>query len=85
MVARDPTIWTDGRTPSQIGEALWRARSRMDLSLEDIARVTKIGVPTLRTIEESDFERMPPGHVTAAAVSAYASAVGLPRKWAVRT
>ena len=71
--------------PSQIGEALWRGRLRMGLSLDDVARRTGIDLQIVRAIEDSDFTRMPGIHKTVAAARAYARIVKLPEKWVVLT
>jgi len=71
--------------PSQIGEALWRGRLRMDLSLDDVARRTGIDLQIVRAIEDSDFARMPGASATIAAARAYARVVKLPEKWVAQT
>lgn len=71
--------------PSQIGEALWRGRLRMGLSLEDVARRTGFDLPTVRAIENSDFAHMPGASVTIAAARAYARIVHLREKWVALT
>lgn len=79
---------TEGRTipaPSQIGEALWRGRLRMGLSLDDVARRAGTDLQTVSAIENSDFSRMPGVHKTVAAARAYARIVKLPEKWVVLT
>jgi transcriptional regulator with XRE-family HTH domain len=71
--------------PSQIGEALWRGRLRMGLSLEDVARRTGTDLQTVSAIENSDFGRMPDAGATIAAARAYARVVKLPEKWVALT
>ncbi len=44
--------------PSQIGEALWRGRLRMGLSLDDVARRAGSALQTVNAIQSSDFARM---------------------------
>jgi transcriptional regulator with XRE-family HTH domain len=82
------TAATEGRAapaPSQIGEALWRGRSRMGLSLDEVARRTGIDLQTVSAIENSDFARMPGASATIVAARAYARLVNLPEKWVALT
>jgi len=71
--------------PSQIGEALWRGRQRMGLSLHDVARRAGTDLQTVSAIENSDFARMPGTSATIAAARAYARVVKLPEKWVALT
>ena len=71
--------------PSQIGEALWRGRLKMGLSLDDVARRAGIDLQTVSAIENSDFARMPGVGATIAAARAYARIVNLPEKWVALT
>jgi transcriptional regulator with XRE-family HTH domain len=71
--------------PSQIGEALWRGRLRMDLSLDDVARRAGINLQIASAIENSDFDRMTDIGATIAAARAYARVVKLPEKWVAST
>lgn len=79
---------TEGRAvsaPSQIGEALWRGRLRMGLSLDDVARRAGTDLQIVTAIENSDFGRMPGARATIAAARAYARVVKLPEKWVALT
>lgn len=67
----------------QIGEALWRARLRMDLSVEEVARLAGVAPRLISAIEDSLFDRLPPLDETIAAARAYARVVHLPTKWVV--
>jgi transcriptional regulator with XRE-family HTH domain len=71
--------------PSQIGEALWRGRSRMGLSLDEVARRAGIDLQMVSAIENSDFARMPCAKGTIMAARAYARVVNLPEKWVALT
>jgi transcriptional regulator with XRE-family HTH domain len=71
--------------PSQIGEALWRGRLRMGLSLDDVARRAGIDLQIVSAIENSDFDRMPDIGATISAARAYARVVKLPEKWVAST
>jgi transcriptional regulator with XRE-family HTH domain len=71
--------------PSQIGEALWRGRLRMGLSLDDVARRAGTDLQTVSAIENSDFSRMPGTSATIVAAQAYARVVKLPEKWVALT
>jgi transcriptional regulator with XRE-family HTH domain len=82
------TAETEGRAvsaPSQIGEALWRGRLRMGLSLDDVARRAGTDLQTVSAIENSDFGRLPGASATIAAARAYARVVKLPEKWVALT
>lgn len=71
--------------PSQIGEALWRGRLRMGLSLDEVARRAGTDLQTVNAIEDSDFAGMPGPSATIAAARAYARVVNLPEKWVALT
>ena len=71
--------------PSQIGEALWRGRLRMGLSLDDVARRADTDLQIVSAIENSDFDRTPEVRATIAAARAYARVVKLPEKWVALT
>ena len=78
----------EGRTipaPSQIGEALWRGRLKMGLSLDDVARRAGTDLQIVSAIENSDFGRLPGNGATIAAARAYARVVKLPEKWVALT
>lgn len=82
------TTGTEGKTapvPSQIGEALWRARLRMGLSVNDVASRTGTAVETVSAIEDSAFDRLPARDKTIAAARAYARLVRVPEKWVALT
>lgn len=51
------------------------ARRKKDVSLEEIAASTKIGVPYLRAIEEGTFDKLPGGIYTTSYIRQYARAV----------
>ena len=82
------TAETEGRAvaaPSQVGEALWRGRLRMGLSVADVARRAGADVQTISAIEDSDFAHMPPRKTAIAIAKTYARIVRLPQKWAALT
>jgi cytoskeletal protein RodZ len=60
-----------------LGAELRHARERLGLSVDDIAQRTKIRAPTLRAIENDDFDRLPPPIFTRGFLKAYAREVGL--------
>ncbi len=60
-----------------VGAELRRAREERALSLEELSRRTKIGLPALRAIESNQVERLPGGIFTRGFVQAYAREVGL--------
>jgi cytoskeleton protein RodZ len=67
-----------------IGAELRRARIARHLSIEDVARVTKISPTVLRAIEQGDFGRVPRGLFTRGFLRAYAREVGLDAEAIVR-
>jgi cytoskeleton protein RodZ len=60
-----------------IGSELRRARLARRLSLDDIARITKISPTVLRSLENNAFHDVPGGLFTRGYLRAYATAVGL--------
>jgi cytoskeletal protein RodZ len=60
-----------------VGATLQSARERSGLSLEDVARRTKISVRVLRAIEDNAFDAVPGGIFTRGYLRAYAREVGL--------
>ncbi len=60
-----------------VGATLQSARERTGLSVEDVARRTKISVRVLRAIENNAFEDLPHGIFTRGYLRAYAREVGL--------
>jgi cytoskeleton protein RodZ len=79
---RPPAESTLGRalqtgTPEPPGVFLRERREARGLTLDDIARTTKIGKPTLRAIESSDVLHLPAAIYTRGFVKAYAREVGL--------
>ncbi len=71
--------------PSQVGEALWRARLRMGLSVNDVASRTGTQVETVTALEDSAFDRLPARETTIAVARAYARLVKVPEKWVAAT
>lgn len=59
------------------GEQLKRERKLRKISLEEIAKATKIGVRYLRALEANDFSQLPGGVFDRGYVRAYAQFVGL--------
>src|SRR5262245_46923236 len=66
-----------GALPMSIGAELRAARLARNLSLADIAEVTKINATILRAIENDAFDRVPRGVFTRAFLRAYAGQVGV--------
>jgi cytoskeleton protein RodZ len=60
-----------------VGATLQSARERSGLSLEDVARRTKVSVRVLRAIEANAFDTVPGGIFTRGYLRAYAREVGL--------
>ncbi|WP_084250983.1 helix-turn-helix domain-containing protein [Sphingomonas pruni] len=65
----------------QAGEALWRGRLRVGLSLDDIAARIGADPDMVGALENSDFDRLPSRDLSIAMARAYAEIVGLSRKW----
>jgi len=63
-------------TTKTTGSELARARQRLSLSLEDIARRTKISATYLAAIERDQLQQLPGGLYSRAFVRAYAREVG---------
>jgi cytoskeleton protein RodZ len=61
---------------TDIGRELAQARQRAALSLEDLARRTKISLPILEAIERNDIKNLPGGLYTRGLLRAYAREVG---------
>ncbi|HUK35713.1 MAG TPA: RodZ domain-containing protein [Vicinamibacterales bacterium] len=61
---------------ADIGRELAQARQREALSLQDLARRTKISQPILEAIERDDFKNIPGGLYTRGLLRAYAREVG---------
>lgn len=63
--------------PRTFGDRLRRRREQRQLSLQDIANSTKIGIHQLRALERGDLHLLPAGLYLRAKVRQYAEAVGL--------
>lgn len=63
--------------PAEFGETLRRHRERRGVSLDTIARDTKISKSVLAALERGDCSRWPRGVYSRAYVRSYAGAVGL--------
>lgn len=87
-IANFDTATAEGRAavaPSQIGEALWRARLRLGLSVEEVASRTGSDTAVVSAIENSDFGRLTKFDSAIATAKAYAKLVRLPQKWVALT
>ncbi len=62
---------------SAFGERLRRQREMRGVSLEEISKSTKIGIRSLKAIEDEDFEKLPGGIFNKGFVRAYARFLGL--------
>ncbi len=62
---------------SQVGTRLRDARESQGISLDDIAKTTRIPLRQLQNIENSDYEKLPAPTYSTGFVKAYALAVGL--------
>ncbi|QLC22093.1 helix-turn-helix domain-containing protein [Parasphingopyxis sp. CP4] len=62
---------------SQVGTRLREARESQGISLDDIAKTTRIPLRQLQNIENSDYEKLPAPTYSTGFVKAYALAVGL--------
>ena len=63
--------------PADVGSRLRQAREQRGLTLQEIAKVTKISTSALGAIERNDIARLPGGLFTRGYIRAYAAAVGL--------
>ncbi len=75
----------DWGTSIQIGEALWRARLRMGLTLEEVARRAGVTLGVAGAIEDSAFDRLPSREMAVTVAQAYARVVRLPKRWVAMT
>ena len=66
-----------------IGSRLREAREQRGLTLQDIAKSTRLSVTTLRQIEENQLDRLPGGILTRGFLRAFAAEVGPEAKQAV--
>lgn len=67
-----------------VGAHLRSARERRDLTLEQVARSTKLSLTVLRRIEGNEWHRLPGGLLTRGHLRAYARAVGVDPEHLVR-
>lgn len=74
-----------GEPAMDVGTTLKAAREQRGLSLEQVARSTKIRAATLRAIEANQMDRLPGGIFTRGFLRAYAREVGVDGEEAVRT
>lgn len=65
------------------GERLQREREMRGITLDEIAKATKIGTRSLRALEEEDFRKLPGGIFNKGFVRAYARYVGIDEEQAV--
>lgn len=74
-----PEECADDRRSAPEGPGVWLRRNREAhaLTIEDLARITKISKTILAAIEDSDLRRLPAGIYTRGFVKAYAREVGL--------
>ena len=80
-VAEAPEECLDDRppvvSPDNPGEALRSARETRGLTIADLHRTTKIGVPVLTALEEGNITRLPATIFTRGFLKSYAREVGL--------
>ncbi|MBI2818585.1 MAG: helix-turn-helix domain-containing protein, partial [Acidobacteria bacterium] len=67
-----------------LGERLRQEREERGISLDEIARHTRIGVRLLKAIEEEAFDQLPGGIFNKSFIQQYAQHLGLDEKQAVR-
>src|SRR5882672_4642351 len=60
-----------------VGDSLRQARELRHLSIDDVARVTRISARTIAAMEAGRFERLPGGFYTRSMLRACAREVGL--------
>lgn len=69
---------------TNVGAELREAREQRGVSIEELSRRTKIGVPTLRALESGQTDRLPGGIFVRGFLRAYAREVGLDSEEIVR-
>jgi cytoskeleton protein RodZ len=72
-----------GGSAVAFGERLQREREMRGITLEEIAKATKIGTRSLRALEEEDFTKLPGGIFNKGFVRAYARYVGIDEEQAI--
>ena len=65
------------------GERLQREREMRGITLEEIAKATRIGTRSLRALEQEDFGKLPGGIFNKGFVRAYARYLGIDEEQAV--
>jgi cytoskeletal protein RodZ len=74
---RSPTPEERAEALRAFGRYLLRERELRGLTLEDVARVTKLGAPVIESIESGDPQRMPSRAYLFGYLRSYSSATGL--------
>jgi cytoskeletal protein RodZ len=69
-----------GRYSETLGGYLRRERESRSVSLEEVSRVTRIGLPILEALERDDFESIPQKEFILGFLRGYARHLGLPRE-----
>lgn len=78
------TTGIEGAARAAVGEQLRAGRIARNLSLEDIAQITRVSLRQLQSIEESDFDALPGRTYAFGFVRAYARAIDLDGQALVR-
>lgn len=64
----------------RIGQKFYEERIKRGLTLQDIARATKIRTVFLSAIEKGDYQKLPSGSYTQGFIRNYAEYLGLPKR-----
>jgi cytoskeletal protein RodZ len=73
-----------GRYSETLGRYLRRKRESRSVSLEEVSKVTRIGLPILEALERDDFESIPQKEFIPGFLRGYARHLGLPREEVLR-
>jgi cytoskeleton protein RodZ len=77
-------LYSDKDAMGDLGERLRRERESKGISLDEIARQTRIGVRLLKAIEEEAFDQLPGGIFNKSFIQQYSRCLGLDEKQAGR-
>jgi len=73
-----------GRYSETLGRYLRRERESRSVSLEEVSKVTRIGLPILEALERDEFESIPQKDFIPGFLRGYARHLGLPRDEVLR-
>jgi cytoskeleton protein RodZ len=84
MVCGSDSLFSEGQALASFGERLKRTRENKKMSLDDVARATKINTRMLAALEEGKFDQLPGGVFNKGFVRTYARHLEINEEQAVR-